>query len=371
MLQAYATVSMLEDRGLDYELIQYEKKHTPIGVLKSLPRLLNGVLINDKYEVFLKKKGAKQHPAFAKNNAIRIKAFREFKEAHFTKLSPVFKGYDALCNGARRYSAVVTGSDQLWSPAGLPTNYYNLQFVPDDIRKISYASSFGVKNIPWYQKKRTAAFLNRLDFISMRENRGSEIVKELTGKDVPTILDPVFMFDKEGWERLIPVKREIAEPYIFAYFLGETAEHRKVVEKAAKKLGCKIIVLRHLDQYVPNDENFGDIALYDVAPDRFLNLLRGASYVCTDSFHGSCFSIIHRIPFVTFNRYVDGSKHSKNSRIDTLCGNLGLQERRYNEKATLDKQLMTSIDWDIVKDKLMNLKRDTDMYLDKAFCGIK
>ena len=119
-------------------------------------------------------------------------------------------------------------------------------------------------------------------------------------------------------------------------------------------LGCKIIALRHLDQYVPNDENFGDIALYDVAPDRFLNLLRGASYVCTDSFHGSCFSIIHRIPFVTFNRYADGSKHSKNSRIDTLCGNLGLQERRYNEKATLDKQLMTSIDWDIVKDKLMN-----------------
>ena len=94
-----------------------------------------------------------------------------------------------------------------------------MQFVPDDNRKISYASSFGVKNIPWYQKKRTAAFLNRIDFISMRENRGSEIVKELTGKDVPTILDPVFMFDKEGWEKLIPVKREIIEPYIFAYFL--------------------------------------------------------------------------------------------------------------------------------------------------------
>lgn len=371
MLQAYATVSMLEARGLDYELIQYEKKRTPIGMIKSLPRLLNGVLLNDKYEAFLKKKGMKQHPEFAKNDAIRMNAFRKFKEVHFTKLSPVFKGYDALSNGARRYSAVVTGSDQLWSPAGLPTNYYNLQFVPDDIRKISYASSFGVKNIPWYQKKRTAAFLNRIDFISMRENRGSEIVKELTGKDVPTILDPVFMFDKEGWEKLIPVKREITEPYIFAYFLGETAEHRRAVENAARKLGCKIVALRHLDQYVPNDENFGDIALYDVAPDRFLNLLRGASYVCTDSFHGSCFSIIHRIPFVTFNHYAEGSKHSKNSRIDTLCANLGLQDRRYNEKTTLDKQLMTSIDWDVVKDKLINLKCDTNMYLDKAFCGIK
>ena len=370
MLQAYATVSMLEDRGLDYELVQYEKKHTPIGVIKSLPRLLNVVLLNDKYEAFLKKKGMKQHPEFAKNDAIRMKAFRKFKEAHFIKLSPVFKGYDALCNGAKRYSAVVTGSDQLWSPAGLPTNYYNLKFVPDNIRKISYASSFGVKNIPWYQKKRTATFLNRLDYISMREKRGSEIVKELIGKDVPTILDPVFMFDKEGWEKLIPVNKEIDEPYIFAYFLGETAEHRKVVEKAAKKLGCKIVALRHLDQYVPNDENFGDIALYDVAPDRFLNLLRYASYVCTDSFHGSCFSIIHRIPFITFNRYAVGSKHSKNSRIDTLCGNLGLQERRYNTKVSLDKQLTSEIDWNLVGEKLLKLKRDTDEYLDKAFCDV-
>lgn len=370
MLQAYATVSMLEARGLDYELIQYEKKLTLTGMIKSLPRLLNGVLLNDKYEAFLKKKGMKQHPDFAKNDAIRMNAFRKFKEAHFTKLSPVFKGYEALCKGAERYSAVVTGSDQLWSPAGLPTKYYNLQFVPDNIRKVSYASSFGVKNIPWYQKKRTAAFLNRLDYISMRENRGSEIVKELTGKDVPTILDPVFMFDKEGWEKLIQVNEEIEEPYIFAYFLGETAEHREAVKKAAKKLGCKIVTLRHLDQYVPNDECFGDIALYDVAPDRFLNLLRGASYVCTDSFHGSCFSIIHKIPFVTFNRYAEGAKHSKNSRIDTLCGNLGLQDRRHNAKFTLDKQLTSAIDWDLVQAKLLKLKRDADKYLDMAFSNI-
>ena len=220
MLQAYATISMFEKRGLNYELIQYQKQRTLPGIIKSLPRLLNGVLLNDKYEAFLKKKGLKQNPEFAENDAARMKAFKRFNESHFVKLSPTFVGYDALCEGAKRYTAVVTGSDQLWSPAGLPTNYYNLMFVPDGIRKISYASSFGVKQIPWYQKIRTAQFLNRIDFISMRENRGSEIVKELTGKNVPTILDPVFMFDKVGWEKLIPVEREIKEPYIFAYFLG-------------------------------------------------------------------------------------------------------------------------------------------------------
>ena len=371
MLQAYATVSMLEQRGLEYELIQYEKRLTPAEKVRSLPRLLNGVLLNDKYEALLKKLGQKKHPEFAKNDAIRMESFRKFKEAHFTKLSPVFQGYGNLCEGAKRYSAVVTGSDQLWSPAGLPTNYYNLMFVPDGVRRISYASSFGVKNIPWYQKKRTARFLNRIPSISMRENRGSEIVKELTGREVPTILDPVFMFDCAGWESLVPVKKELDEPYIFAYFLGKNPEHREAVVAAAKELGCKIVALRHLDQYVPEDENFGDIALYDVGPDRFLNLLRGASYVCTDSFHGSCFSIIHEKPFVTFNRYSEGAKHSKNSRIDTLCNSLGLQDRRYRSVETLGKQLSQSVDYEGVAQRFAVLKKETDEYLDAAFDGIR
>lgn len=370
MLQAYATTAMLEQRGLDYELIQYEKQRTIPGMVRSLPRLLNGVLLNDKYEAFLKKMGMRRHPELAAKDAVRMECFRSFKERHFCRLSPVFKGYDQLCRGARRYSAVVTGSDQLWSPAGLPTNYYNLMFVPEDVRKISYASSFGVKQIPWYQKGRTAAFLSRIEYISMRENRGSEIVKELTDRTVPTILDPVFMFDRAGWEKLIPAKRELEEPYIFAYFLGSDPVHREAVKQAAKALGCKIVTVPHMDQYVAADEDFGDIALYDVGPDRFLNLLRGAAYVCTDSFHGSCFSIIHGKPFVTFNRYVEGSRHSKNSRIDTLCANLGLQDRRFRGAAELADQLAGPVAWDAVAVNLAKLKKETDEYLEEAFRGV-
>lgn len=56
MLQAYATASFLEARGIEYELIQYQKKHTLTGIIRSLPRFLNGVLLNDKYEAFLKKR---------------------------------------------------------------------------------------------------------------------------------------------------------------------------------------------------------------------------------------------------------------------------------------------------------------------------
>lgn len=366
MLQAYATVSLLEKYNIDYELIRYQKTHTPIKIIKSLPRLFNRVLLNDKYEAFLKEKAVKSHPEFAENNKIRDKAFSKFEKKHFVKLSPVFVGYNALCAGAERYDAVITGSDQLWSPAGLPTNYYNLMFVPSKIKKISYASSFGVKDIPWYQKKRTAEFLNRIEYISMREKRGSEIVKELTGRTVKTVLDPVFMFDSAEWENLIPCERKINEPYIFSYFLGDNPMYRSAVKKAAEMLGCKIVALRHLDRYVPEDENFGDYAPYDVAPNDFLNLLRNASYVCTDSFHGMCFSIIHNKKFVIFNRYSGNVKYSKNSRIDSLCEKLGLSSRRYSEENDFVKQLDFDIDYPVVNDKLNVLKKEAEEYLNSA-----
>jgi len=365
MLQAFATTKLLDKYGIEYELIRYQKKKDIKFVLKSIPRVFNNVLINDKYESFQKKLSFKKHPEFATNDKIRMNAFNEFREKNFSnKLSEVYYGFNNLKNSSKKYSAVLTGSDQLWSPAGLPTNFYNLMFVPDNIKKISYASSFGVKYIPWYQKKRTAKFLNRMDYISMRENSGKNIVKELTGKDVPVVLDPVFMFDKNGWEELIPYKEEYDDEYIFAYFLGNNSEHRKAVKEFANKKGLKIVTLRHLDQYVEEDENFGDYAPYDVAPDKFLNLLRGATYVCTDSFHGAVFSIIHKKQFIVFNRYSNNSKHSKNSRIDSLCENLGINNCRYN--GNIELFLNNKIEYKNVEENLNKLKLKSSKYIEEA-----
>lgn len=366
MLQAYATVSMLEEMGIDYELIRYEKEWKLQDIIKALPRLLNGVLLNDKYESFRKKIGLKKHPDFAANNSIRMKAFERFNKSLFTKLSPVYKGYENLCRESKKYSAVITGSDQLWSPAGLPTNYYNLQFVPEEIRKVSWASSFGVSQIPWYQKKRTKDYLQRIDYISMRENRGAQIVEELSGKKVPVLMDPVFAFGKEEWNRLVPEKPVEWEDYIFCYFLGDNPEHRAAAKKLAEESGRKIVTLRHLDQYVAADEAFGDVAPYEVAPDRFLDILRNASAVCTDSFHGTAFSIIFEKQFVVFNRYSAEARHSKNSRIDSLCENLGLADRRYSGTADIRQKMESSIPYDAIREKLQAERSRTKQYLETA-----
>lgn len=370
MLQAYATTKLLEEYGIEYELIRYEKKKSIKFIIKSLPRMFNNILVNDKYEAYQKKISFKKHPEFKSLDEIRMKAFDKFRTEKFSdKLSEIYVGYDNLKEASKKYSAVLTGSDQLWSPAGLPTNFYNLMFVPDNIRKISYASSFGVKYIPWYQKGRTAKFLNRMDYISMRENAGKEIVKELTNRDVPVVLDPVFMFDEKGWEKLVPKEKIYNEKYIFAYFLGKNQEYRKAVNELAKETGLKIVTLRHLDQFVEEDEKFGDYAPYDVAPDKFLNILRGAEYVCTDSFHGAVFSIIHKKQFIVFNRYSNNSKHSKNSRIDSLCQNMGIKNCRYD--GDINKLLNNKIDYNIVEKNYIELKKKSMSYLDKAFDGIK
>ena len=364
MLQAFATIKLLEKNGYDYEIIRYNKKKDLKFVLKSLPRVFNRILINDKKEAFQKKLSFKKHPEFAEKDKIRMAAFNRFREREFQKLSKINNGYAALKENALKYDVVLTGSDQLWSPAGLPTNFYNLMFAPDNVKKVSYASSFGVKYIPWYQKNRTAEFLKRLDCISMRENAGKEIVKDLTDKDVPVVLDPVFLFNEKEWKELIPEKEMYKEDYIFAYFLGKNEEHRDAVKELAKKTGLKIVTLKHLDQFVEYDEKFGDYAPYDVEPSDFLNLLRGAKYVCTDSYHGAVFSIINKKRFVIFNRYADNAKHSKNSRIDTLCANMQIYNCRYD--GDINNIINQKIDYEKV-DKIYNgLRKKSEEYLNNA-----
>lgn len=370
MLQAFATVCFFENRHVDYELIRYTRKKKPLETIKDIPRLLNVVWLNSRYEGLQRKLSLKIHPEYARNNAVRMKAFAEFKDWAFSNYSEHYKGYEALCEGGKKYSAVVTGSDQLWSPAGLPSNYYNLMFVPDRTLKISIASSFGVKEIPWYQRMRTKKFLERMDYISMREFRGSEIVRELTGKEVPTILDPVFFLSREEWLDRIPQETVVKEPYIFAYFLGANRAHRTSVIQFAKEKGLKIVALRHMDQYVKEDESFGDYAPYDVDPRMFLNLLRNAEYVCTDSFHGTAFSIINQKQFIVFDRYKDNSGFSKNSRIDTLCREFDLGSRRYYAGAQLCDITKENIDYELVEAKLEQQIMITNDYLNSVISRI-
>lgn len=368
-LQALATLRLMEEIGLDCKVIHYGKGGLWFKI-KSLPRIFNSTFRQDKIEAWSRQRAYKKHPELLPLINQRSQIFKRYDSQYFDKYEIKGKYYSDIKDIASQCDAVVTCSDQLWSPAGLGTNFYNLMFVPDDILKISFASSFGVSSIPWYQRKATARYLNRIDYISCRENRGAEIVKELTGRDVPVLMDPVFAYDMMQWENIVPYQRTYDEPYVFCYFLGNNPEQRKAVKQFANSKHLKIVCLKFLDQYVDSDNDFGDIAPFDVDPNKFLNILRNAKYVFTDSFHGCAFSIIMHKNFVIFNRYASNSSSSKNSRIDTVCENLGLNSRRATGGSNLNDIVDKTIDWSIVDEKSVFYAEKMREYLSNALKGV-
>jgi hypothetical protein len=97
-----------------------------------------------------------------------------------------------------------------------------------------------------------------------------------------------------------------------------------------------------------------------------VNLIRNAEYVCTDSFHGSVFSILHHKKFLTFNRFAQGA-NSRNGRIDSLCNLLGLKERRF--KSDIYKEIQKDIDYIRVDKKLEKLRENSLDFLEKSLKG--
>lgn len=366
-LQVLATQKAVEELGYDYEVIRYKKKMTPVFVLKSLPRLFNPYFVNGKLRSIKRKRAVKKHPDIASQTAIRDKRFQAFADRYFVRLSKPYVGYEALKEGAEDYNAFLTGSDQLWLPGNLGSHFYTQEFVPDEKNKAAYATSFGVGSIPWYQKRRTKNYLNRFQHLSSRELAGSKIIKNLTGRDSMTVADPTLLFSGEEWLEYIPARQVVEGKYIFCYFLGDNAKHRETAMELKAKTGLEIVTIPFLDNFVEGDMKFGDKRLFDVDAADFVNLIRNAEYILTDSFHGTVFSILNHKLFVTFNRFMDESKDSRNSRIDSLCSIMGLSERRYkkNIMSTVEKE----IDYSEVEKCVKTLRESSKAYLDRALKG--
>ena len=308
------------------------------------------------------KQTLKKYPQYAKGIAMRTKAVDAYKEKKLIPLFHEYVGYEALHEGSKNYAGVVVGSDQVWTPMSLPNKFFNLLFVDDNVRKVAYASSFGVSVIPPFQRKATGAYLDRFYKIGVREQRGKEIVEELSRQKATVVADPTMLLSREEWEQEIMDVRTITnEPYIFCYFLGTNQEMRKAAKELKEKTGYKIITIRHMDEYVPEDEFFGDEAPYAVDPNDFIKYISEAAYVCTDSFHCTVFSILFHRSFMTVYRFAIDSKTGRNSRIDSLFNVLGIDRVHiYNgDISRIDQE----IDWGKVDTKLAAFRQESIDFL--------
>lgn len=363
-LVGYALLKKLQQMGYAVEVINYIKRPT---IMQKVSWVVNALRCGDAKDVlsrFTKKRGQADNQAYNTGIAERTKAVEAYKEKKIIPLFHDYIGYDALHEGSKNYRAVIVGSDQVWTPMGLPTKFYNLLFVDDSVRKIAYASSFGVSSIPAFQRKATGAYLDRYYKISVRELKGKEIVESLSYQKAQVVADPTMLLDGNEWtEEIKDSKVKTDEPYIFCYFLGTNMEARKAANELKAKTGYKIITLRHMDEYVAEDEQFGDYAPYDVDPNDFLTYIKNAAYVCTDSFHCSAFSIQFHKKFMTFYRFRQGSTGSRNSRIDSLLSLFNLKERLYQGGIS---KIENDIDYEYVDCKLKELREESIAFLKEA-----
>lgn len=364
-LQGYAMLRKIKDMGYDVEVVYYKKQ---LSFMQKLTFVWNAYRVGELKQIIMRLnsgKAMKKHPRYAEGTKQRTKAVNSYKEKKLLPLFHEYYGYKALHEGSKNYDVIVVGSDQVWTPMSLPNKYFNLLFVADEVRKVAYASSFGVSVIPTFQRKDTGAYLDRFYKIGVREQRGKELVEMLSRKKAQVVADPTLLLSQAEWRaEIADVKHDEREPYIFCYFLGTNQEARKVANRLKKKTGYKIITIRHMDEYVPEDENFGDEAPYNVDPNGFVKYISEAAYVCTDSFHCTVFSIIFHRQFMTFYRFAVGSKTGRNSRIDSLFCTLGVHRNHlYNGDIGL---IDDTVDWDGVDKRLDVLRKESLVFLKEA-----
>jgi len=364
MLQAYATQKVLDNNNILNETINIaNNKDFSNGKKKYyLSQIFNFGFIKSKFGMVKLKIDKKLNKELGNNISIRDKKYKEFeKNFHLTSEFSTYKELNTFVT--MRYSDVIVGSDQLWLPVNVVADYYTLNWVPDKINKISYATSFGISKVPDKYRNLYKSFLSRIEHVSVREEAGVRLVNELAMKDAKLVCDPTLLLTKEEWDEIVPKKRIIAEKYILCYFLGNSIEYRKFAERLKEKTGYIIVSLNHADEYVKYSDVFADKTPYDIGPGDWINLIQNAEYICTDSFHGTVFSLINNKKFFTFRRFNNKNKMSTNSRIESLFEIISLKERLLDGNENIDDVIKLDIDYRLVNEKLASFREDSKKWL--------
>lgn len=309
-LQCYAVQNYLEKMGYIVENIYNEYERDGF-IVKSGKRILREIKSFPKRKII----------------AARKKSFDEFnRNIHFSD--------ECIINGKvksglnEKYDFFITGSDQVWNPYDTGRSEVDFLTFASEEKKISFSASIGVEKLPDNVVEQYNRYLNSFKCISVREETARKIVEKLTNrKDIEVLLDPTMLLTTEEWEE-IAQKPDInySSKYILIYFLGGVGDRKRIIDNIANQYSCEVI-----DIYDKNS------VFYTCGPQHFLDLVKNAFLICTDSFHSAVFSFLFGRPFIVFER--KNTKYNMNSRMNTFLSKYGLLQNKYISGKNLDDYL--------------------------------
>lgn len=279
MLQTYALQSFLEKYGCSVEIINYDNPH----MAKGLDLIRHGTSLIEIYYMILD----------LLNFRARKKMIHNFHifSRDYLNLTRKYSKSELLYGMLETYDIYISGSDQIWNPNvtdGEVDDIYFCGMAQKGSKVISYASSFGGYDfLDKNKNEKIKNFLKKYSAISTREMGYIQKASCLTEKRIVKVMDPVFLLSKDEWYNSMNTQEIIGKPYILIYVMSK---HAEVLERVLRMNISKNLDIIMFGETLIRKKNIHYVM--DAGPKEFVNFFRNASFVVTNSFHGTAFSLI-------------------------------------------------------------------------------
>lgn len=355
-LQALAGKRIIEKTGYECELVKLKSliKGRDVRIGKLMTILFRSIFLN------------KNNSLKTYNNSYN-KTLVEGTECKFfnftdTYLKPQEVTYGELKRMAEESIACFSGSDQIWNSSTLYVDpLYYLRFAPQ-YKRVALSPSFGRDFIADYNKEKMRKWIIDYPYLSVREDSGVKLIKELTGRDAMHLLDPTLIINSEEWKSILCIEDK-PNDYILAYFLDEPSDYaKKCLKKLKEKLDCKILAIPYKFEYMDYSDS-----IIAAGPKEFVELVANAKVVCTDSFHGTVFAINMHTPFFTYEREY-GSANKQSERVLSILRKVDMLDR-YQPKNVVGE--LNNLDFEHSEEILNAERKKAYDYVNNAINSIK
>ncbi len=269
-----------------------------------------------------------------------------------------------------RVKTFVVGSDQVWNRRFVNQDTlecYALDFVHPERKKVAVAASFGTNRFEGTDEEREsfAALLRRFDHLSVREKSAVDLCAEM-GAKADIIMDPVMLCDIRHFEALADAS-DARYPDYYAFNYMMFAVNFGGMEEIYRKLGYGPITAGNASANINEKIEYPRTNMGTL--ENWMKCIKGSSFVVTDSFHGTVFSILFKKQFITL--VGSWGENSGVGRITTLLETLGLENRVFRTpgEALESGALDDPIDYDAVHYRLDKSREASIEWLRKALLG--